>query len=116
MQFIDKDMIQQAFITLGEKLEKNGLICRICVYDGSAILFISKIAKMPAQIDYRIIELKSIKTKLNDDFLINKFRNILLDITQELNLEENWMNDGVKCFISDNEILSDEMTFGNGWF
>ena len=115
MQLLDKDIINKAFSLLGLKLEKNKIIARICVYGGSALLFISTIKRMSADIDYRIIELKSINSEFSEySSLINKFRKILLEIKEELNLPEDWMNDGVKGFISTDEILSDEITFGDG--
>ena len=61
---------------------------------------------MSAGIDYRIIDLKSINAEfIQYSSLINKFRKILLEIKEELNLEGDWMNDGVKGFISTHEIL-----------
>ncbi len=100
---ITKEILSNAFSMLDEMLDKQGIRCHICIYGGSAFLMINEMRKMTGDVDYRILSINSLDGR--KEFALQNFRKAVQTVGSNLDLPENWMNDAVKGFISQNEEL-----------
>ena len=100
MQYLSKELLIEAFEYLGKLLHDNELQCKICLYGGSALLFISDFQKMTKDVDYRIIEV-NLKTKESN--ISNLFTLLTMEVAEKMHFDIDWMNTAVEIFASKNE-------------
>ena len=113
---LDMNVINEAFGKLDEELNKENVKCCICIYGGSALTFIYDLRHMTHDVDYRIVSAFYADDPKRDVTDIEKaVRRAIRRVGQELDLSDEWMNDGVKGFVSANEeFMEDETAYSNG--
>ncbi len=111
MKQFDKKLLKDAFEYLGELLDKNGMQCKICIYGGSALIFLSDFRKMSYDVDYRIIEING--NSIIDQRTKNVFSNLVFDVADKMGFDIDWMNRAVEIFVSENEDYSYTESFFN---
>lgn len=112
---LDKIIINKALDLLAEKINENDLTCRICIYDDEAMLHIGGIRNKTNDVDFRVLNIKRLNKEYDfEESEIQILRRLINEVAEELNLNSDWMNDGVKGFISENEDFSEEISYGDG--
>ncbi|MBQ7585080.1 MAG: hypothetical protein IJU40_02385 [Desulfovibrionaceae bacterium] len=112
---LDKIIINKALDLLAEKINENDLTCRICIYDDEAMLHIGGIRNKTNDVDFRVLNIKRLNKEYDfEESEIQTLRRLINEVAEELNLNSDWMNDGVKGFISENEDFSEEISYGDG--
>lgn len=102
-QAITRNLMNVAFKKLAEKLQEANVHCEICVYGGGAMVYAYRLRGMSMDLDYRIVSIKDSNKpeKMREsDILISIVRNAIRSVGEELGFDDDWMNDGVKGFIS----------------
>jgi hypothetical protein len=84
---LDRQTIEAALAAMNTRLEAAGVIGEICIFGGSAMVLAFDARQATRDVDavFRPPEL---------------FRHAAVEVADELNLPENWLNDGVKGFVS----------------
>ncbi|MBO4335122.1 MAG: hypothetical protein J5846_04730 [Desulfovibrio sp.] len=113
MSDLDLKTIRNALARLGAVLDEENIQCHICLYGGSAMMFISDLSNLSKDIDYRVVPFDGMATE-HLRSLESIVRRAAFAVGESLNLDVDWMNDAVKIFASEYEDYSSEMTFGNG--
>lgn len=111
MQNIDKKLLRKALEYLGELLDKHGLQCKICLYGGSALIFLTDFREMSNDVDYRIIEIN--KQNIIDAHTKNIFSLLVFEVAEKMGFDIDWMNRAVEAFVSKNEEYSYSESFAN---
>ena len=63
-----------------------------------------------SDVDCRVINIERLNKDCNfEETEIQMLRKIIVEVAEILNLNDDWMNYGVKGFISDNENFSEEL-------
>ncbi len=85
---LSKETILMALSKLNEKFQSEGVIGEICVFGGTVMVlaFNARLSTKDVDAIFKPPEV---------------FRRCALEIANELSLPENWLNDGVKGFVSD---------------
>ena len=107
---MDRTFLESAFRLLAQKLDETNIHCRICVYGGAALVYAYRLRGMSMDVDYRIISLDS--ETVPQDEMIATVRKLIRQTGTELGLSPDWMNDGVKGFVSTKEEYSEGLAFG----
>jgi hypothetical protein len=85
---LTRETILKALSTLNEKLQEQGVIGEICLFGGTAMVLAFNARLSTKDVD-AVFEPPEV------------FRRRAREIAQELNLAPDWLNDGVKGYVSD---------------
>ena len=112
---LDKKIINKALNLLAEKINNNNLTCRICIYGGGAMLHLGGMRNKTNDIDFHVLNLERVNKAYDfEETEIQTLRRLINEVAEELNLNSDWMNDGVKGFIAEHETFSEEVSYGDG--
>ena len=89
---LDRATIESALALLSEKLKAEGVTGEVCIFGGAAMVlaFDARLATRDVDAIFRPVE---------------SVRRAAESVARELSLPENWLNDGVKGFVSANQEL-----------
>jgi hypothetical protein len=87
--FIDKDRLDFLLAKLNAKLKERSLKGVIDLYGGTAMLLLTRARKATKDIDATFIPTK-------------EFREIIKEVAEEQEISPDWLNDGVKGYVSAN--------------
>lgn len=109
---IDKYIASEAFYRLNSRFESACIKCDICLYGGSALMFLNDLREVSLDVDYRIVsfEFSGEYNQEDPEFL---FRLAAMEVGEELGLGVTWMNDAAKIFASRFEKYGEAMSFGD---
>lgn len=90
LRMLNREIIRQALVRLGEKASANGIELTICVYGGSAMLLAYDNREISRDVDATIHPTEA-------------GLRLAREVGDELGLHRDWLNDDVKAFIAERE-------------